>query len=90
MQERRNFKQAAEWLLEMPAFATDNDAVAALIKKFPEMSNTDAMTAAVIMRTISEGDAKSFATIRDTTGEVPVANVNVANSEPMVINIKTI
>lgn len=87
--ERRRFKQIVEWLIDQPAFATDNEAVNALKAQFETVTNAEAMTAAVIAKTINEGDAKNFTVLRDTIGEAPVYQ-NSLPSEPITINIKTV
>lgn len=84
------FKQAARWLMSEPAFACENDAVNALKERFPDLTNAEAMTAAVMKKAIDEGDAKAYSVIRDTTGEIPTQNVNLTNDEPMTITIKTV
>lgn len=87
--ERRKLRQTVEWLLDQPAFATNNDAVNALREQFPDLTNGEAMSAAVIAKTINEGDAKNFTVLRDTIGEAPVYQNNLP-SEPITINIKTV
>lgn len=88
--ERNTFKKTTEWLLSQYAFDTQNEAVEALRKKFPDLSNQEAMTIAVIAETIRTGDPKGFTALRDTVGESPTQNVNLQNQEPLTINIKTV
>lgn len=88
-QERAHFRQAAIWLAGMPAFKTDNEAVEALREKFPEITNAQAMTAAVMKRAMQEGDAKSYVAIRDTAGETPASALDLSNG-PLEISIKTV
>lgn len=86
----KTFKEAAEWVMKLPAFDTDNDTVNALKVAYPDLTNAEAMTIALTAKTISEGDHRAFTTIRDTSGELPEQTVNVKNHEPMTINIKTV
>ena len=91
--QAKTFKQAALWLMDLPAFkdkASESIISKELLKQFPDMNNAEAMTAAVMVRAIVDGDPKAFAAIRDTTGELPAQSVNITNTEPMTINIKTI
>lgn len=90
MAKERTFKEAAKWLMTLPAFATDNEAVNALKEQFKDLDNAEAMTIAVMKKAIDDGDPKAYTTIRDTIGELPCQTVNVASAEPMTINIKTI
>lgn len=88
--ERQTLKECVEWLLNEPSFATDNDAVNALRAKYADLTNGEAMTAAVIAKTINEGDPRAYTTIRDTNGEAPNALHNLTPMEPITINIKTV
>lgn len=88
--KKRTFKQAAEWIMSLPAFETANDAVLAIKEQFPDIDNSEAMTVALVSKAINEGDVRAFTAIRDTTGELPEQTVNVANSAPMEIKITTI
>lgn len=90
LREKRNFKKAVQWLMDMDAFETDNAAVEGLRKNFPDISNAEAMTAALMYKAMIEGDARAYAVIRDTSGEVPTTSVSTASLEPITINIKTV
>ena len=88
--KRRMFKEAAEKILSLPAFKSDNELLEYLKKEYPGMNNAEAMTMAVVLRTMSDGDAKAFSTIRDTIGEIPSQLVSIGSNEPMTITIKTV
>lgn len=88
--ERRTLKAQVEWLLNEPAFKSTNEAVEALRAKCEaeehELTNAQAMTAALVAKAIQEGDAKAYVAIRDTSGETVANNA----SEPITITIKTV
>lgn len=84
------FRAAAVWLSEQPAFQSENDIVEALRTQFPALTNAQAMTAAVMKRAIDDGDAKAYATIRDTTGETPNSLLNLSGDQAMTITIRTL
>lgn len=90
--QAKTFKQAAVWLAALPVARLRNksDMVKELLEEFPDMNMAEAMTAAVMVNAIVNGDPKAFSTIRDTTGELPAQSVNINTTEPMTINIKTI
>jgi len=88
--KKRTFKQAAEWIMSMPAFDSTNATVEAIRAQFPDIDNTDAMTIAMVSKAINEGDVRAFTAIRDTTGELPEQTVNVSNQAPLEIKITTV
>ena len=88
--QKQAFRKAAEWVSGLPAFKTDNEHIEQLRKLYPELTNAQAMTAAVVGKALGEGDPKAYATIRDTSGEAPNVAANLSSSEPIQITIKTV
>ena len=88
--KRKEFKDALEWLLEQPAMYVNNRYIIAMQSKFPNLTNREAMTIAVVGKVLQTGDAKCFAIVRDTMGEVPTSKLSVSSGDSMVINIRTV
>ena len=85
----KTFKQAMEWALSLDAFRGNPD-VDAIHDRYPDLNNRDAIAIAATAKAIQTGDIKAFIAIRDTTGELPVQQVNVGGASGMTINIRTL
>lgn len=88
--ENKTFKETVQWLMEQPAFATTNDIINALKEVYPDITNAEAMSAAVMGKVLNEGDARAYTTIRDTSGEVPDAFAGLKGDASLTITIKTL
>ena len=85
----KTFKEAMQWALELPAIK-GNPTVDKLAKRYPGLTNRDAMAIAMAVAAIKDMNVKAFTAIRDTTGELPAQTVNVNNNQPMVIKVETV
>ena len=85
----KTFKEAMQWALELPAMK-GNPTVDKIAKRYPGLTNRDAMAIAMAAEAIQKQDVKAFVAVRDTTGELPVQTVNVKNEAPMVIKVETV
>ena len=84
----RTLREATEWALSLPAFK-GNPLVTDLLKKYPALTNRDAMAISLTAQAVRKGDVKAFLALRDTAGEAPAQTVNLNNS-PMVIRVETL
>lgn len=82
------FRAALVWALDLPA-VKGNATVERLRKRYPNLTNRDAIAIAMTAQAIQKQDVKAFLALRDTMGEAPEQNVSV-KSEPLVIRIETI
>ena len=87
--KKATFKAALEMLLDMPVLE-GNPVGDALRPIFPDLTNRDAVSIAMIAKAISEGDVKAFQAVRDTMGELPVQTVNVKSDDNFVIKVETV
>ena len=87
--QNKTFKEAMQWALDMPAIK-GNPTVDRIRKKYPSLSNREAIAISMAAEAILKQDVKAFTAIRDTTGELPEQTVNVKNDKPMVIHVETI
>lgn len=85
----KTFKEAMQWALELPAIK-GNPTVDKIAKRYPGLTNRDAMTIAMVAEAIQKQDVKAYIAARDTTGELPEQTVNVKNDAPMVIKVETV
>lgn len=90
IKRRNTFKQAVEWAASLNAFHSQNEAVDAILKQYPDLDNTQAMAIAMVKKAVDDGDPRAFTALRDTVGETPQQALSLSNSEPMTINIKTV
>ena len=86
---RKTFKEALEWALDLPAIAGNAD-VEKVRKRFPDITNRDAMAISLAAQAIRKRDVRAFVAARDTTGELPMQTVNVENQTPLTIRIETV
>ena len=88
--QKRQFQEAVKWLAEMPAFKTSNKQIEAIRELMPDLTVAEAMSIAVMAKTMQNGDPKGYQVIRDTSGDVPTMNVGLDTTEPMQIHIEVI
>lgn len=86
----KTFKEAMQWALEMDYNLKGNPTVDKIAKRYPGLTNRDAMAIAMAAEAIQKQDVRAFIAVRDTTGELPEQTVNVKNSAPMVIKVETV
>ena len=82
------FRTALQWALGLPA-VKGNATVEKLRRRYPNLTNRDAIAIAMTAQAVLKQDVKAFIALRDTMGETVDQNVNV-KSEPLVIRIETI
>ena len=85
----KTFKEAMEWALDLPAMK-GNPTVDKIAKRYPQLTNRDAMAIAMAAEAIQKQDVRAFVAVRDTTGELPEQTVNIKNERPMVIKVETV
>lgn len=85
----KTFKQALSWYLDMERPVTDKTEDA-LLAKFPNLTNRDAMAIAAVEAATKNKDVRAMVFVRDTIGEIPVQSVNIAQEKPFEIIIKTL
>ena len=85
----KTFKEAMQWALDLPAIK-GNPTVDKIAKRYPGLTNRDAMAIAMAAEAIQKQDVRAFVAVRDTTGELPEQTVNIKNEKPMVIKVETV
>lgn len=85
----KTFKAAMQWALDLPAIK-GNPTVDKIAKRYPGLTNRDAMAIAMAAEAIQKQDVRAYIAARDTTGELPEQTVNVKNDAPMVIRVETV
>ena len=82
------FRAALVWALDLPA-VQGKATVERLRRRYPDLTNRDAIAIAMTAQAIQKQDVKAFLALRDTMGEAPEQNVSV-KSDPLVIRIETV
>jgi len=85
----KTFKEALNWYLEKE-FKPDSGADFAIAAEFPELTNREALAIAAVEQSTRDRDVKSMIFVRDTSGEVPRQSIELEQSAPFEINIKTV
>lgn len=88
-QLNKTFKEALNWALDLPAMQGNAD-VEKIRKRYPDITNRDAMAISLAAQAIKKHDVRAFIAARDTTGELPMQTVNVENQTPLTIRIETV
>ena len=78
-QETKTMKQALEWALALPA-VKGCPTVDTLRKKYPGLTNRDAMAISVIAEGVLRGNVKAFTAVVDTMGESNPKKLDVSAS----------
>lgn len=87
--QNKTFKEAINWLMALPVDATD-DRNKALLEQYPNLTNREAVTLAMLDASKNDKDVRAAVYLRDTSGELPTQNINIEQTKPFEISIKTI